>query len=67
LKYLYKFLLSTRQIVDIDCYDPAVLKISATRVLNMIRAGQAGWEDFLPENIVSLIKEKSLLGYHSIE
>lgn len=64
IRYLYMYLLSSRQIIDILYYNPSVLKISASRVLRMIRDNKSGWEQFIPENIVHLIKDRHLLEYY---
>ncbi len=63
MKFLYEHLLSTRQIVDIEHYKEKDLKISARKVLKMIQSDEGNWEKYVPENIISLIKEKSLFGY----
>ena len=63
IRHLYQYLLSSRQIIDVTFYDPDVLKISASRVLRMIRDNEPGWEQFIPDNIVHLIKTQRLLDY----
>ncbi len=63
MKYLYEHLLATKQIVDIEHYTEADLKISARKVLKMIQNDDHRWEKYVPEKIISLIKEKSLFGY----
>jgi len=63
MKYLYEHLLATRQIVDIEEYNEQDLKISARKVLKMIQGDDAKWEKYVPEKVISLIKEKSLFGY----
>ena len=63
MKFLYEHLLATRQIVDIEAYKKADLKISAGRVLKMIQEDDSKWEKYVPEKVISLIKEKSLFGY----
>ena len=63
MKYLYEHLLATRQIVDIEAYKKSDLKISAGKVLKMIQEDDTKWEKYVPEKVISLIKEKSLFGY----
>lgn len=63
MKYLYEHLLATKQIVDIAHYTEADLKISARKVLKMIQNDDHRWEKYVPEKIISLIKEKSFFGY----
>jgi hypothetical protein len=63
MQYLYEHLLATKQIVDIEHYKKEDLKISARKVLKMIQSDEGNWEKYVPEKIISLIKEKSLFGY----
>jgi len=63
MKYLYEHLLATRQIVDIEHYNKADLKISARKVLKMIQSDDSRWEKYVPEKVIPLIKEKALFGY----
>jgi len=63
--YLYEHLLATRQIVDIKNYKQDFLKIGASKVLKLIQSDNPKWEKYVPQKIISLIKEKSLFGYHS--
>ena len=66
MKFLYEHLLVTHQIVDIEHFKKAYLKISARRVLRMIQEDDSRWEKFVPKKIMSLIKKKGLFGYKSI-
>ncbi|HQU95710.1 MAG: TonB-dependent receptor [Saprospiraceae bacterium] len=63
MKYLYEHLLATKQIVDIKHFKQEFLKISARKVLKLIQTNDNRWEKFVPKNLISLIKSKSLFGF----
>lgn len=65
MKELYKYFKSNGKIVDIEDYDPEILKIFSREVLNMISQGKPGWEIMLPSGIAEIIKEHHLFGYNS--
>jgi hypothetical protein len=60
IKFLYKHLIDSEQIVEITDYDPGSLSIFPWEVLEMIREGKTGWEDKVPEVLVKVIKDKDL-------
>lgn len=60
IKFLYKHLIDSEQIVEIDGYDPSLLSIFPWEVLHMIQDRKNGWEDKVPEILVILIKDKNL-------
>ena len=63
VKFLYKHLIDSKQIVDIQGYHAENLHIYSKQVLNMIEHDEEGWEDMVPEKVVQLIKEKCLFGF----
>jgi len=63
--FLYKHLLNNRQIVDIKTYDKHVLHIYSKDVLELIRAGEEGWESLVDTKIAELIKNECLFEYPS--
>ncbi len=63
IKFLYKHLLDSDQIVDLENYNPDILHIYSKEVLRMLRADEAGWENYLSSKVVGLIKEKCLFNY----
>ncbi len=65
VKFLYKHLIDSGQIVDIDNFHPENLHIYSTNVLNMIKSGEEGWEQLVPEKVAALIKERNLFEYPS--
>lgn len=65
VKFLYKHLLDSGQIVDIDNFHPENLHIYSSNVLSMIKQGGEGWEKLVPEKVAKLIKEDNLFEYPS--
>ncbi len=63
IKFLYRHLLDNYQIVDIQHFDPNLLYIYSKDVLDMIRAGQEGWEEMVDPKVAKLIKNNSLFEY----
>ena len=61
--FLYEHLIANRHIVDIRTFDPGVLSILHKEVLGMIRRGETGWIDQVPEAVARLILEKGLFGW----
>lgn len=65
IKFIYQHLMDSGQIVDIESYDPDILHIFSKQVLQMLRDGEAGWEEMVPSKVASLIKQQCLFGYPS--
>lgn len=63
VKFLYKHLLDSKQILDVENYNADILHIFSTEVLKMIKSGDSGWENQVPTKVASLIKEKCLFSY----
>jgi hypothetical protein len=63
LKFLYQHLLDSKQIVDIEGYNPDILHIFSQNVLHLIQAGDDGWEDMVPSRVAAIIKAHYLFGY----
>ena len=60
IKFLYKHLLDSEQIVEIEGYNKEVLHIFPHEVLHQISHNIPGWEESVPPFLVILIKEKEL-------
>jgi hypothetical protein len=60
---LFEYLLANNKIVDIQDFNKKLLPITSDAVLAMIKAGQDGWEDKVPEQVARMVKEKCLFGY----
>ena len=65
VKFLYKHLLDSGQIVDINNFKAENLHIYSRNVLAMIKSGEDGWESMVPEKVAKLIKEDNLFEYPS--
>lgn len=63
IKFLYKHLLDSEQIVDIKDYNEQHLHIFSKEVLKMLQKDEEGWDKLVPPEVVSLIKEKCLFGF----
>jgi hypothetical protein len=60
---LYQYLLANDKIENVRNYNRDLLHVISDKVLNMIKNGEEGWEDMVPDAVASAIKEKSLFGY----
>lgn len=60
IKFLYKHLIDTEQIVEITAYDPNLLSIFPWEVLHKIQYRERGWEDKVQAELVGIIKSKNL-------
>jgi hypothetical protein len=63
MKELYKFFKYNGKVVDIKDYDPSIMDIYSREALQMIANDKEGWEEMLPENTASLVREQHLFGY----
>lgn len=63
LRNLYAHLLENHYIDCIVGYDPKVLGMFARDVLERLKAGEPGWEEFVPASVSSAIKTRGLFGY----
>ena len=65
IKFLYQYLLDSKQIVPVYVFNKDILYIYPYDVLLDIQENKAGWEDNVPQVLVEMIKEKGLFGYKS--
>jgi len=63
MKELYKFFKYNGKVIDIIDYNPKILDIFSSKVLEMIANGENRWEKMLPEGVSDIIKEERLFGY----
>ena len=63
IKFIYKHLIDSRQIIDYDQFDSDILHIFSKDVLQKIKHDEAGWEEMVPAKIATLIKQKQLFGF----
>ncbi|MDY7395613.1 TonB-dependent receptor [Aureibaculum sp. 2210JD6-5] len=65
MKELYKFFKYNGKMLDIKNFNPDILDIFSRNVLQMIAAGEEGWEEMIPDRVAELIKDHRLFGYSS--
>jgi hypothetical protein len=60
---LYRYLIANNKIEDFRHYNEANLHVQTDIVLQLIKQGVAGWEEFVPNEVVTMIKDRHLFGY----
>jgi hypothetical protein len=63
LKHLFMHLKQNNFLVDLKGYDKEVLRIFSPTVIQMIKAGEPGWEEMVPDTVADIIKDKCLFDY----
>ena len=63
MKELYKFFKTNGRLVDINDFNADILHIFSRTVLKMVKDGEEGWEEMLPEGVSEMIKNNRLFGY----
>jgi hypothetical protein len=63
VKFLYKYLLDSKQIIDIKGFHAENLHIYSKLVLKMIQHDEEGWDTMVPEKVANLVREKCLFGF----
>jgi hypothetical protein len=61
--YLFKFLKSSKKIVDYENFDKQILDIFSHTVLEKIIEGNTEWEKMVPPIVARLIKENNLFNF----
>lgn len=61
---LYRYLIANNKIEDIRHYKEANLQIQTDKVLELIKEGAEGWEEYVPAEVATMIKERCLFGFH---
>ena len=60
---LYRYLIANNKIEDIRHFNENNLNIQTDKVLQMIKQGEEGWEEFVPPEVATMIKDRCLFGY----
>ncbi|HEX5151646.1 MAG TPA: hypothetical protein VFW07_09350 [Parafilimonas sp.] len=60
---LYQYLIANNKIEDILGYNKHNLNIQTDKVLELIKAGAPGWEEYVPDEVAAMIKGRCLFGY----
>jgi hypothetical protein len=63
LKPLYQYLVLNDKIEDIRDYNVEHMRWTTDQVLAMVKRGEPGWEELVPENVAQIIKDKCLFGF----
>lgn len=61
---LYRYLIANNKIEDVRHYSEENLHIQTDKVLQLIKEGADGWEEYVPDEVAAMIKERCLFGYH---
>lgn len=64
---LFEYLIANDKIEDILNYNVNNLNVQTDHVLELLKKNAAGWEEYIPEKVVALIKERSLFGFSAGE
>lgn len=65
IKFLYKHLIDTKQIVEVHGYNEELLHIFPYKIYQSIKAGEDGWQDKLPTKLAKMIEDGGYFGYKS--
>jgi hypothetical protein len=60
---LYRYLISNNKIEDIRHYNEKNLHVETDKVLQLIKQGADGWEEYVPAEVATMIKDRCLFGY----
>ena len=63
VRFLYRHLIDSGQIVDIGEVKAEYLNIYSRDVLHSIESGEEGWEKQVPDRVARLIKDDNLFGF----
>ncbi len=60
---LFRYLIANNKIEDIHNYKESNLQIQTDKVLQMIKHGEEGWEQYVPAEVATMIKDRCLFGF----
>jgi len=60
---LYRYLIANNKIEDIRHYNDKNLHVDTDNVLQLIKQGADGWEEYVPPEVAAMIKDRCLFGY----
>ncbi len=61
---LYRYLIANNKIEDIRHYNEGNLNVDTDKVLQLIKQGEDGWEQYVPNEVAAMIKDRCLFGFH---
>jgi hypothetical protein len=56
-------LMRNKKLVACEGFNESILDLSARKTLQMIDAGEPGWEEFLEPKVAEMIKDQKFFGY----
>jgi hypothetical protein len=60
---LFEYLIVNDKVADIKDYNEKNLHVQTDRVLQLIKEGVPGWEEFVPDEVATMIKDRCLFGF----
>jgi hypothetical protein len=63
LKPLFQYLVINDKIEDIRNYKIEHMRWTTDQVLAMVKSGEPGWEELVPESVAEIIKDRCLFGF----
>jgi hypothetical protein len=63
---LYRYLIANDKIEDIRHYNESNLHVQTDIVLQLIKQGVEGWEQYVPAEVAEMIKDRCLFGYSCV-
>ncbi len=60
---LYRYLIANNKIEDIHHYNEKNLTINTDKTLELIKQGEEGWEENVPDEVIKMIKDRCLFGF----
>jgi hypothetical protein len=63
---LYRYLIANNKIEDIRHYNENNLHVQTDKVLQLIKQGVDGWEEYVPADVATMIKDRRLFGYSPV-
>src|ERR1700744_2656700 len=61
---LYRYLIANNKIEDCRHYVEANPHVQTDIVLQLVKQGRAGWEEYVPAEVADMIKDRCLFGFH---
>ena len=65
LQHLYEYLLENKFVRNLDTVDKKCLRIHSDQVIKQIQNGEAEWENLVPAQVVTMIKEQGLFNWQA--
>ncbi|MBL7776765.1 MAG: hypothetical protein JNK66_00570 [Chitinophagales bacterium] len=63
LQLLFQHLKVNSFLTDVQGVDKSVMQIFSPRVIQMIKSGEPGWEQMVPETVADIVKDNCLFDY----